>query len=281
MSEDVRVLPVGAATVTVINTGDLHIPPADLLNVPEHTWAASEGTSFMQPLRLPTYSVHIALPDSSVVVDPSVFDWPPNHRWVAPGYQPPPSLVDRLHARGIGRECITHVVFTHAHHDHFSGSTLAWNGQEVPTFPNARHYLSRRDWDQAEVQARLSDPASDVSRTLGVLLRHGLLDLVDDDEDLGYAVQILAAPGESPGHQIVRVQSAGEVLYCVGDLYHHVAEVKHPEWVSTWSDAPVHRQSRCRLVERAVAERAILIATHIPTPGRLQATATGCSWISI
>ncbi len=281
MPEDVRVLPVGAATVTIINTGDLLIPPADLLNVPEHAWVASEGASFTLPLPLPTYSVHIALPDCSLVVDPSVFDWPADHRWVAPGYQPPPSLVDHLLTSGIARESITHVVFTHAHHDHFSGSTLAWHGQAVPTFPNARHYLSRRDWEAADVQARLADPISDISRTLGVLMRHGLLELVDGDADLGHGMQILAAPGESPGHQIVRVQSAGAVLYCVGDLYHHPVEVTHPDWVAGWSDAAIHLQSRRNVMEHAVAEDAILVATHIPTPGRLAATATGYSWIAI
>jgi glyoxylase-like metal-dependent hydrolase (beta-lactamase superfamily II) len=281
MRENIRVLHVGAATVTIVNTGDLHIPPADLFNVSEHAWAASEGTSFTQPLRLPTYSVHVALPDCSLLVDPSVFNWPSDHRWIEPGYQPPPSLVEHLHDRGIIRESVTHVVFTHAHQDHVSGSTVSWNGQDVPTFPNARHYLSRRDWEAEEVQAQLSDPVSGVSRTLGVLWRHGLLALVDGDLDLGCGVQILAAPGESPGHQIVRVHSAGEVLYCVGDLYHHPIEVTHPNWVAAWSDAVVHLESRRTLMARGAGDRAILIATHIPTPGRLEATAAGCSWIAI
>ena len=42
------------------------------------------------------------------------------------------------------------------------------------------------------------------SHTFGVLKRRDLFELVDGNLDLTPEVRILAAPGESPGHQIVR-----------------------------------------------------------------------------
>src|SRR2546427_8867771 len=41
--------------------------------------------------------------------------------------------------------------------------------------------------------------------------------LVEGNRTLTPAVQLIAAPGESAGHQLVRVQSEGQTLYCLGD----------------------------------------------------------------
>jgi glyoxylase-like metal-dependent hydrolase (beta-lactamase superfamily II) len=148
-----------------------------------------------------------------------------------------------------------------------------------PAFPNARHYLGRADWEHPDTQAALADAGSLESRTLGVLRERGLLDLVEEDRDLGGGVRIIAAPGESPGHQIVRVESQGQVLYCLGDLYHHPVEVERPDWMATWADREATPASRRALTQAALAENALLLAAHISGVGRLQRTAAGVWWV--
>ena len=66
-----------------------------------------------------------------------------------------------------------------------------------------------------------------VAQTLGVVARAGLLDVVDGPFDCGCGVSLVPAPGETPGHQIVRVASEGQVCYALGDLFHHAVEVAH------------------------------------------------------
>ena len=88
----------------------------------------------------------------------------------------------------------------------------------------------------------------------------------------------LPVPGETPGHQIVRVHSQGRTLYYLGDLYHHVLKAQHPDWAAVWSDAAAARQSRDRLATRALSEDALLIATHIPAPGRLRRLPSSLEW---
>lgn len=79
------------------------------------------------------------------------------------------------------------------------------------------------------IQPQLADPQSLQSRTLGAVERAGLLQLVDGEMEILPGIRILPAPGESPGHQIVRIEDADGVLYHVGDLYHHRLEVARPE----------------------------------------------------
>ncbi len=93
-----------------------------------------------------------------------------------------------------------------------------------------------------------------------------------------HTFQILPAPGETPGHQIVRVRSAGRTLYCLGDLYHHPVEVEQPTWAAHWNDRAAALASRQALVAAALAEDALLVATHIPGVGRLTKTDDGVQW---
>lgn len=280
MSEYMRTLQVGAATVTIINIGHLQMDLAAVLNLPAETQSSPEADLITEPVQLPVQCVHIALPEMSVLVDASRYHLPPDSSFLIPGYRPPPGLLAGLAELGLAPEEIAHVVITHAHFDHYNGTILEDNGVYTPAFPNARHYLGRPDWDRPETQNALRNPDSLESRTLAILHRQGLLELVQGNRDLGQGLQIIAAPGESPGHQMVRLHSQGQTLYCLGDLYHHPVEVEHPDWMVHWADRDATGHSRQSLVAAALAENALLIATHIPTLGRLHQTATGVTWIA-
>ena len=153
-------------------------------------------------------------------------------------------------------------------------------GDATVTIINARVLLGRADWDWSQTQHALRDPASLESRTLGILQKHNLLELVDGDLDLTPEVRILAMPGESPGHQIVRVHSQGQTLYCLGDLFHDVVEVEQPTWMLTWADAPANLTSRQRLIKAALEENALLVPAHMAV-GRIEGTLAKPKWVSL
>ncbi len=279
MPEFVRTLNVGKAVVSIINIGDIYLPLAGYMNVPKEELAARNDLHELAGQTLiPIHSIHIRLPQTSVLVDAGVYDVETEPEYAIPGYQPPPGLVDRLIELGVSLDGIEHVVITHRHWDHFNGTTFAQDGQFAPRFPNARHYLGQADWGRAETA--LQDPKSIEYRTLKVLHDRGRLKLVDGDRDLGNGIQIFAAPGETPGHQILRVQSEGETLYCLGDLYHHPVEFAQPEWKVSWAKSETILPSRKALTQRALDEGALLVATHIPAIGRLRRTASGVAWES-
>ena len=266
---------LGAAIVTVINAGHLQLDLAASLNVTKTEWSARYPPFFEQPLSLPMQCVHLQLPTTSILVDATTYDLSPDSLFAIPGYQPPSDLWVQLTEIGIHPQEIAHVIITHAHFDHFNGTTVKRDGQYEPSFLNARYYLGRADWEHVEPQDAL------VNRTLAVLNQQGVLELVDGDRNVAPGVCIMAAPGETPGHQLVRLNSEGQVLYCLGDLYHHPVEVEQPTWMTHWADPEACAASRQALVESALAENALLVATHIPTIGRLQRTGSGVVWVEV
>ncbi|HLI09572.1 MAG TPA: MBL fold metallo-hydrolase [Ktedonobacteraceae bacterium] len=283
MSIDTNTLELGVAKISILNIGDLTITLSEIMNVPESEWRPRYEDILGKPGVFPSYCIHIALPDASVLVDANNYalSAPPGYPYAMPeGYQPPPDLLAQLRERGIQPEEITHVVITHAHFDHYAGVTTEQDGVFVPSFPNARHYLGKPDWDYPETQEALRDPDSADSHTFGVLHKVGLLELVEGEQAPTPEVTIIPAPGESPGHQIVRVTSQGQTLYCLGDLYHHPIEVEHPSWMSQWDDPGPNIASRQALAKAALTEHALLIAAHIPAIGRLEHSDSGARWIN-
>lgn len=277
-----RTILVGDATVTIINAGDMVINMAEVLAVPESEWRPLYGSSLAGLRPFPSQSIHIALPGTSILVDINDYALAESldPSYFQAKYAPPPGVVEQLLAKGIHPEDITHLVITHAHFDHYTGVTVERDGSYIPRFPNARVLLGRADWDWSETQHALLDPDSLESHTFGVLQKHNLLELVDGDLDLTPEVRILAAPGESPGHQIVRVHSQGQTLYCLGDLFHDVVEVEQPAWMLTWADASANLSSRQRLIKAALAENAFLVPAHIAV-GRIEGTLAKPKWVSL
>jgi glyoxylase-like metal-dependent hydrolase (beta-lactamase superfamily II) len=171
------------------------------------------------------------------------------------------------------------VIITHAHGDHFNALTALEGDEWRPVFANARHYLGQGDWER--MQEALTQPDSLEARTFGVLHKRGQLELVTGPTELPGGVQIIPAPGESPGHQVVRVQSGGQTLYCVGDLYHLPVELEQPLWTLPWNDGPTNRRSRATFNAQAAQENALLIATHIVDVGRVQRSGQGYTWVPV
>jgi len=275
MSGPVRTLRLGEATITVFNAGD--IEEAFALVVPADDRDPEQEAALGRPMILPFQAIHAALPGASVLVD--AFDFSAITSLMgfhAPaGYAPPPDLPAQMRAAGIDPDAITHLVVTHAHFDHYSGVTAERDGRRAPTYPSARCYAGRADWDTPEGHELRS---GDAAATMGELFRRDLVSLVEGDADLVPGVRLIAAPGESPGHLIVRIQPGGRTLYCLGDLFHYPVEAVHPRWMLEWGDAAPMLASRRALIGAALGEDALLVAAHIPGVGRLRGAGAGAVW---
>lgn len=268
---------IGDARVVALNGGDMRLHLVEEMAVPEEVWRPICAELFEQVGTCPSLSVYIERGDTRALVD--IGDYratvTPDSEYALADYTPPPPITEQLASLGVKPEDVTQVIITHAHWDHYAGVMTAGAAGSAPTFPLARYYLGAADWADAEMQTALQDHDSLEARTLGALMAQGRLHLVEGREEIADGIEILPAPGETPGHQIVRVQSGGQTLYIVGDLFHHNIELEHPDWMVTWADPATMRTTREWLMRDAQSERAILIAAHLFGAGRVEATANG------
>lgn len=249
-------------TITTLNIGRLRGDLSEWFNLPPgHRYAGQvEETAIL--------CYHVAAAGRSVLVDAAAYDFTlGGASFALPGPHPPP-LAAQLAAAGAEPSAVTEVVITHAHFDHINGLTQRVDGRYVPVFPNARHYLGAGDWNPANFDELENN-------TLVVLEQHGLLSLVHGLLELAPGLEIVPAPGETPGHQLLRlktgaVTASGREAYFTGDLYHHVLEFDEPERNVTWAEPVTMAASKASLIAAAQASAARVYFAHIEGAWRVE-----------
>jgi glyoxylase-like metal-dependent hydrolase (beta-lactamase superfamily II) len=197
----------------------------------------------------------IRTPDALVVVDPNALH--PDEAMGSATLRPGRSVGDALVALRLSAEQVTHVLITHGHADHFTGALL----DGAPRFPNAACYFPAADW-RYFVEEDARGTAKAVLHHLGAIQTAGALKLVEGDVEVTPGVSLLHAPGESPGHQIVRYVSGDARLYYLGDLVHFPAEIRHIDWVGVANrDAATLVSSRARVFDDGGPD-ATFVYTH-------------------
>lgn len=272
---------IGEATITVISEGLVAVPLDSVFPPEEVAWLRAHGEADGDLFVSGQAVIHVALGDASVVIDPA-FDDPGSAwdrqfatRW--PRVERSPGLGAALAAIGVSPESVTHVLITHTHDDHFAGAMQERDGGLAIRFPNARHLLGAGDWHD---NPRHGQPEGDFVARLGPLAEQGLLDPVAGDREVVPGIAFLHAPGETPGHAIVRVASGGQVFYALGDLFHHPCEIEHLDWGSPWVEPVAMRASRDRLLAAAVPQDATIVFTHeaFPPWGRIVRDGADYRW---
>ena len=266
----------GDATVTILSDGGFRWAPA--LSAPEAEWrrAMPEANAAGEVL-LGHNMALIQVAGAAILVDAGLDDPGPESPWMPPRAARSPGVEQGLTRLGVRPQDVTHVALTHAHDDHIAGATVVRSGERVPRYPRARYLLGRRDWDGNPARRR---EGSLVAVHLGTLDRLGRLDLIDGEAEITPGVTLLPAPGDSPGHYLVRVTSGSERLYVTGDLFHHACEVEHPDWVSPGRDPMSSLASRRRLSADAAAAGATVVFSHehFPPWGQIITTPAGYRW---
>jgi glyoxylase-like metal-dependent hydrolase (beta-lactamase superfamily II) len=272
---------VGDATVTAVSEGGLLWPPRFPVSESEWRQAMPEADADGRVwLGLNVIIIHLG--EALIVVDPGMDD--PDSAWqrerprVWPDWTVTrtPGLAAALAELAIAPEDVTHVVITHPHGDHYPGVVVDCAGELAPRFPRARHFLGRADW---EGNPRRVTPGSDLDR-MELIDCLGLLELVNDEQEIVPGVTIVPAPGESPGHCVVRLESVGEVFYVLGDIVHHACEVEHPHWGPPHADPDTLAAARERIFPTIAHEGALLATAHEPFPpwGRIVDAGNGYRW---
>jgi glyoxylase-like metal-dependent hydrolase (beta-lactamase superfamily II) len=218
--------------------------------------------------------------DKVIVVDPCVGngrnlpDFELFHRLDTP-------FIERFQATGFRPEDVTHVFCTHLHSDHCGWNTRLSGGRYVPTFPNARYVMVRREYDRWNPDRSGYDPgelhnrlnAGVFENSVRPVIEAGLAELVADTHRIAEGLEIEPAYGHTLGHSCLHLSSAGDEAWFTGDVFHHPIELLHPEIdANTCESFPATVETRKRLIARFVETGALIVPAHFPAPyvGRLR-----------
>ena len=262
---------VGSVHITSIQEIELALRAASL--VPEATpermaihasWLAPRFVTPTGDLRFLIQALVVESRGRRIVVDTCIGN--DKERTMPPLHRLNTNFLRELAAAGCPRESIDTVVCTHLHADHVGWNTMKVGERWVPTFPNARYLLVRREWEHWSIadDHRMGDILGDSVRPV---FEAGLVDLVEPDHAVTDEVVLEPTPGHTPGHSSVRIRSAGVEAVITGDVMHHPVQCAHPEWASSADGDPAAAQATRRAFLAAQADRPVLvIGTHFAAP---------------
>lgn len=98
-------------------------------------------------------------------------------------YENQERLLDDLRAGDIAPESIDIVINSHLHFDHCGWNTMVKDGKVVPTFPNARYYAPRGEWEHGKKQLE-RDRISYISDNYDPLVASGQMELTEGAKEI-------------------------------------------------------------------------------------------------
>lgn len=134
--------------------------------------------------------------------------------------------LESLAQTGTGRADVTDVIFTHLHLDHVGWTTMEEDGQRVLTYPNARYWTSKAEWDTwFGGDAPIGPHPEAVQKPLADKIQ-----FLEDGQEFVPGLKVLFTPGHTPGHLSLELTAGDQKLYLVGDLFHGAMQMEEPTW---------------------------------------------------
>ena len=259
-----RKVTIGDVVITSLSDGFLDF---DLCNffpaIPEEKWQPyEEHLTPEHKVRFNVASFLVRSDGHNILVDTGLGPKPadaPQSTWG--------ELLDDLTANGIQPDDIDMVVMTHLHRDHVGWNLRSRSGNYEPVFPNARYWLSAKDWEACH-RPEVKDRFPNAPNCVWPLEELGLLELMEGEYVLTSELTTLPTPGHTPGHMSILISSQGERGLILGDVAHNPAQVQETDWVSR-ADMDVAQATTTRrsLMRRLEREELLVAAVHFPAPG--------------
>ncbi len=197
-------------------------------------------------------------------------------------------LVRGLARIGVTPRDVSTIYVTHAHADHIAGLVDESNGL---AFPAAKIVMAREEanfWtaDAPNLSGMRTPPEmkAQVAATIKSLLNGVKANLeLKKAGKLTPEVELIAAPGHTPGHSLFRVTQGADQILVIGDAVHAYAlQFPHPEWTMMFDVDPSQAiKTRDWIFKNAAAERTTLLGYHLPFPGigHVRSAGHGYEWV--
>lgn len=246
---------VGRYRVSTINHGFFRLDGGAMFgSVPKTLWSKVAPADDLNRILLATRSLIVEEGDRKLIVDLGCGDkWNDKLRTIY--------AIDEGAYRPV--DGVTDVLLTHLHFDHAGGVCRLENGAPVPNYPDARHFVGRRNLENAKAPNG-RERGSYLPEDVGVLSQVDVT-LLDDGDEVWPGLKVHRVDGHTTGLLWVELSDGGTTVVYPADLNPTSAHLPVPYAMGYDICAERCMMEKESFVGRAIEKGWIVVFEHDPS----------------
>lgn len=220
---------IGDYNIKLIRTGGFRLDGGAMFGVvPKPLWSRTNPPDDQNRIQMCVNSLLLESPTKKILIDTGVGDKMAKklNEIYAVDYTEH-SLLNSLEQVGVEAENITDVILTHLHFDHCGGSTYYLDGELKIRFPNAVHYVQKKQYEWA-LNPTERDKASFFPQNFIPLSDAKLLNQVDGELKFDDFITLIPVNGHTRNMQVVKISDDKTTLFYASDLIPMSAHIPLP-----------------------------------------------------
>lgn len=206
--------------------------------IPKILWNKKMPSDEKNRIQMVTRSLLLVSDDKKILIDTGNGNkWHDKFKSI---YQIDNSVIDlesSLEKVGFTCEDITDVICTHLHFDHIGGNTKLVDGNIIPAFPNAKYWISQKNWEVANSPSE-KDQGSFMEDDWKVLADNGMVNFINDNRENFPNIEFIFSDGHTPGMMLPVISDENNTLVYCADLVPTSSHIPLP-WVMAYDVQPM------------------------------------------
>ena len=232
--------------------------------IPKPVWEKKVSADELNRVNMVTRSLLLVSDEKKILIDTgNGTKWEEKYKKIYDINTDQYNIEKSLGKYGFSSEQITDVICTHMHFDHIGGNTKIKSGEVVPTFPNAKYWISEENWKLANHPSQ-KDAGSFIEHDWKVLAENQMIEIIDGREPFIEGIETFVTHGHTPGLLHPIVSDGSNKLFYGADIFPMVAHIPIP-WVMAYDVQPVvTMKEKQTLLQKMEREDWILFFEHDP-----------------
>ena len=232
--------------------------------IPKPVWEKKVPADELNRVNMVTRSLLLVSDEKKILIDTgNGTKWEEKYKQIYDINTDQYNIEKSLGKYGFSSEQITDVICTHMHFDHIGGNTKIKSGEVVPTFPNAKYWISEENWKLANHPSQ-KDAGSFIEHDWKVLAENQMIEIINGKEPFIEGIETIVTRGHTPGLLHPIVSDGSNKLFYGADIFPMVAHIPIP-WVMAYDVQPVvTMEEKQKLLQKMEREDWILFFEHDP-----------------